>query len=160
VSIETCLPLKKTSSMASQLKNLPPDVRRELLRHVKPRNPPGVSRTTASSGDATKSKAYWPLVVGCTAFVGFGASLPYWATQTIGNLTDREEPLTAAQVRRGAFLNSGTHDAGKDPNWDWKNGRYVYPKGFAEHLKMQNPNETDLGPDIGPSVQEEQRRRK
>ena len=134
--------------MASKLKNLPPDVRRELLRHVKPRNAPGAN--AAAMGDGTKSKTYWPLVMGCTAFVGFGASLPYFATQTIGNLTDREEPLTAAQVRRGAFLNSGTHDAGKDPNWDWKKGRYVYPKGFAEHLKMQNPDETDLGPDIGP----------
>jgi hypothetical protein len=149
--------------MASKLKNLPPDVRRELLRHVRPRNQPGSNHNaTAALGGAApnKTKTYWPLVAACTAFVGFGASLPYWATQTIRNLTDREEPLTAAQVRRGAFLNSGTHDAGKDPNWDWKNGRYNYPKGFAEHLKMQNPNETDLGPDIGPSVQEEQRKRK
>jgi hypothetical protein len=146
--------------MATKLKNLPPEVRRELLRHVAPpasrKNPAGGSSASSSSG----GKTYWPLVAGCTAFVGFGASLPYWASQTIGNLTDREEALTAAQVRRGAFLNSGTRDAGKDPNWDWKNGEYVYPKGFAEHLKRQNPDETDLGPDIGPMVQEEKKRQR
>lgn len=147
-------------AMASQLKNLPPEVRRELLRHVRPRTVPSTSGGRAGrTATTTNSKTYWPLVVGCTAFVGFGASLPYWATQTIGNLTDRDEPLTAAQVRRGAFLNSGTHDAGKDPNWDWKNGQYIYPKGFAEHLKGQNRNETDLGPDIGPMVLEEKKRR-
>ena len=97
--------------------------------------------------------------MGCTVFVGAAASLPYWATQSIGNLTDRDDPLTAAQVRRGAFLNSGSRDAGKDPNWDWKHGTYVYPKGFAEHLKQQRPNDLDLGPDIGPMVQAERKRR-
>lgn len=142
--------------MASKLKNLPPDVRRELLRHVKPRS--STTNSSAASSSQSSARNYWPLVAACTAFVGFGASLPYWATQTIGNLTDRDEALTAAQVRRGAFLNSGTQDAGKDPNWDWKNGRYVYPPGFAEHLKKQNPNETDFGPDIGPMVQDEQRK--
>jgi hypothetical protein len=144
--------------MASTLKNLPPGVRRELLRHVKPSRASSANNS-ASSTAAPPSKNYWPLVAACTAFVGFGASLPYWATQAIRNLTDRDEALTAAQTRRGAFMNSGTHDAGKDPNWDWKNGQYVYPKGFAEHLKGQNPTETDLGPDIGPMVQEEKRRR-
>ncbi len=140
--------------MASKLKNLPPEVQRELLRHIKPRI------STVNNASTTSSKNYWPLVAGCTAFIGFGFYLPYWATQTIGNLTDREEPLTAAQVRRGAFLNSGSKDAGKDTNWDWKNGKYVYPKGFAEHLKRQNPNETDFGPDIGPILEEERKQRK
>lgn len=144
--------------MATKFKNLPPDVQRELLRHVKPARVASAKSDAASSSSHSK-KNYWPIVAACTTFVGFGAFLPYWATQTIGNLTDRDEALTAAQVRRGAFLNSGTHDAGKDPNWDWKNGRYVYPKGFAEHLKRQNPDETDLGPDIGPMVQEEKKRR-
>ena len=145
--------------MASKLKSLPPDVRRELLRHVKPlASNSNVGPNQAGSSSSSK-KSYWPLVTACTAFIGFGCSLPYWATQTIGNLTEREDSLTAAQVRRGAFLNSGTRDAGRDPNWDWKSGKYVYPKGFAEHLKGQNPSETDLGPDIGPMVQEEKRNR-
>ena len=91
---------------------------------------------------------------GCVGFVGCAASLPYWATHTISNLTDRDEALTAAQVRRGAFQNSGTHDAGRDPNWE--NGKYIYSKGFAEHLKRSSVNETDFGPDLGPIVQQQQ----
>ena len=67
----------------------------------------------------------------------------------IGNLSTKDTNLNAAGVRRGAFQNSGSKDAGPDPNWDWKNGKYVYPKGFAEHLKNNSdPNETDLGPSL------------
>jgi hypothetical protein len=139
--------------MAHNLKKLPPEVTRELLRHVKPRF------KANSAKDASTKSSNTRMLLGCAAFVGCAASLPYWATQTIRNLTDRDEALTAAQVRRGAFMNSGTRDAGKDTNWDWKNGQYVYPKGFAEHLKKQNENETDLGPDIGPMVREEQKGR-
>lgn len=140
--------------MAHNLKKLPPDVARELLRHVKP-NP----RLAKNSNANERSNSSTKVILGCTVFVAFAGSLPYWATQTIGNLTEKEEALSAAQVRRGAFMNSGSKDAGKDPNWDWKNGTYVYPKGFAEHLKRQNPNETDLGPDIGPMVRKEKERR-
>ncbi|CAJ1953598.1 unnamed protein product [Cylindrotheca closterium] len=140
--------------MAHKLKNMHPDVARELLRHVRP-NP----RLAKTSKNNSKSSSSTKVLLGCTAFVAFAGSLPYWATKTIGNLTEKEEALSAAQVRRGAFMNSGSRDAGKDPNWDWKNGKYVYPKGFAEHLKRQNPNETDLGPDIGPMVREEKDRR-
>jgi hypothetical protein len=81
-------------------------------------------------------------------FVSGAASLPYLATQWIGNLSTKDHELNAAGVRRGAFQNSGSKDAGPDPNWDWKNGRYVYPKGFADHLKRQNPDDTDLGPSL------------
>eukprot|EP00339_Tiarina_fusa_P027963 CAMPEP_0116998936 /NCGR_PEP_ID=MMETSP0472-20121206/1839_1 /TAXON_ID=693140 ORGANISM="Tiarina fusus, Strain LIS" /NCGR_SAMPLE_ID=MMETSP0472 /ASSEMBLY_ACC=CAM_ASM_000603 /LENGTH=140 /DNA_ID=CAMNT_0004698249 /DNA_START=106 /DNA_END=528 /DNA_ORIENTATION=- len=139
--------------MASSLKKLPPEVARELLRHVKPRVKVNSAKAEAKNSSNTR------LLVGCATFVGCAASLPYFATQSIGNLTDRDEALTAAQVRRGAFLNSGSRDAGKDTNWDWKNGQYIYSKGFAEHLKKQHPDETDLGPDIGPMVQEEKQKR-
>ena len=142
--------------LAKNLKQLPPEVRRELLRHVKPL---AGGRTAENTTNNKKSST--KMLLGCTAFVGCAASLPYWATQTIGNLTDRDEALTAAQVRRGAFLNSGSQDAGRDENWDWKNGKYIYTKGFAEHLKRSgNANDTDFGPDIGPMVQEEKRMRK
>eukprot|EP00934_Nitzschia_sp_Nitz4_P000448 Nitzschia sp. Nitz4//scaffold37_size175936//37136//37567//NITZ4_002031-RA/size175936-processed-gene-0.176-mRNA-1//1//CDS//3329549743//448//frame0 len=142
--------------MASKLKNLPPEVRRELLRHVQ-RSSPSSQATAAAAPKPHQQQKPYAIALACVAFVGFGCYLPYWATQTIGNLTDRDDALTAAQVRRGAFMNSGSHDAGKDPNWDWKNGTYVYTKGFAEHLKMQNPQETDLGPDLGPMVQAEKK---
>lgn len=149
--------------MSNKLKNLPPEVVRELMRHVKKPSRPtatitNTSNSTSSGSASSTSKSSTTILLACTAFVGCAATLPYWATKSIGNLTDRDEALTAAQVRRGAFLNSGSKDAGKDPNWDWKNGKYVYPKGFAEHLKRQNPNETDFGPDIGPMVREQQQK--
>jgi hypothetical protein len=142
--------------MAHHLKKMSPDVARELLRHVQPN--PRLAKKANKTSDQKKSSM--KVLLGCTAFVAFAGSIPYWATKTISNLSDKDEALTAAQSRRGAFMNSGSRDAGKDPNWDWKNGTYVYPKGFAEHLKGQNPNETELGPDLGPMVQEEQKNRK
>jgi hypothetical protein len=46
---------------------------------------------------------------------------------------------------------------GKDPNWDWKHGRYNYSEGFQRHLQQNsNPQDTDFGPDIGPIVQQQQ----
>ena len=154
-------------------KKLSPEVRRELLRHVKPSAPSAQQQAAAasrlrgrtgdgggggggSSGSERSARARrW--MVGCVGFVGCAATLPLYATQKIGSLTDRDDPLTAAQVRRGAFMNSGSRDAGKDPNWDLKTGTYIYPEGFAEHLKMQDPEETDFGPDIGPIVQKERK---
>eukprot|EP00531_Pseudo-nitzschia_arenysensis_P016283 CAMPEP_0116129282 /NCGR_PEP_ID=MMETSP0329-20121206/7843_1 /TAXON_ID=697910 /ORGANISM="Pseudo-nitzschia arenysensis, Strain B593" /LENGTH=159 /DNA_ID=CAMNT_0003623543 /DNA_START=42 /DNA_END=521 /DNA_ORIENTATION=- len=148
---------------SNAFKKLSPEVRRELLRHVKPSSSSqkgklAAKRLEESERSRNASTKLW--LVGCVGFVGCAATLPYYATQKIGSLTDRDDPLTAAQNRRGAFMNSGSRDAGKDTNWDLKNGRYVYPKGFAEHLKMQNPEETDFGPDIGPMVQNERKQQK
>mmetsp|Transcript_28861 Transcript_28861/g.32368 ORF Transcript_28861/g.32368 Transcript_28861/m.32368 type:complete len:160 (-) Transcript_28861:86-565(-) len=156
--------------MASKaFKKLPPDVRRELLRHVKPITPVSSSSSSAAhkkkfenleavGNNRSNSAKKW--LLGCVGFVGAAASIPYFATRRIGNLTARDDPLGANQIRRGAFNNSGSRDAGKDPNWDLKTGTYVYPPGFAEHLKKQNPNETDLGPDIGPMVLAEKKQQR
>uniref|UniRef100_A0A7S0T8G9 Uncharacterized protein n=1 Tax=Pseudo-nitzschia delicatissima TaxID=44447 RepID=A0A7S0T8G9_9STRA len=149
---------------SNAFKKLSPEVRRELLRHVKPssngsqKTKQAAQRLEESQQARNAKTKRW--LLGCVGFVGCAATLPYYVTQKIGNLTARDDPLTAAQVRRGAFMNSGSRDAGKDTNWDLKNGQYVYPKGFAEHLKMQNPEETDFGPDIGPIVQNERKQQK
>mmetsp|Transcript_14340 Transcript_14340/g.40820 ORF Transcript_14340/g.40820 Transcript_14340/m.40820 type:complete len:170 (-) Transcript_14340:161-670(-) len=150
--------------LAQSLKKLPPDVARELLRHVKPRTPKPSSAAAAaahasSSQNASRnSKSSAKIVLGCLTVLGGMAAIPYIATARIQNLTDRDDPLTPSQVQRGAFMNSGSKDAGRDPNWDWKNGKYVYSKGFADHLKKQSPNETDFGPDlVGPAVQVQNR---
>mmetsp|Transcript_8524 Transcript_8524/g.17079 ORF Transcript_8524/g.17079 Transcript_8524/m.17079 type:complete len:90 (+) Transcript_8524:281-550(+) len=37
--------------------------------------------------------------------------------------TGQEEALPVNAVKRGVFINSGSRDAGADPNW--KDGRYV-----------------------------------
>ena len=157
---------------SNSFKKLAPEVRRELLRHVKPLSHSSSSFSQKNAehlrrrheqleqvgNSRSKSARNW--LFACVGLVGSAATLPYFATQKIGNLTARDDPLTAAQVRRGAFMNSGSRDAGKDTNWDLKKGTYVYPKGFAEHLKMQDPNETDLGPDLGPIVQAEKKQQR
>jgi hypothetical protein len=135
-------------------RKLPPDVARELLRHVKP-----LQAKVHQAEAGKKNGANMIPLLACVGFVGCAASIPYIATQWVTNLSDRDEALTPAQVRRGAFGNSGSRDAGKDPNWNWKEGRYVYPPGFAEHLKKQDPEHTDFGPDLGPVVREEQKKR-
>ena len=110
--------------MASNaFKKLSPEVRRELLRHVKPSSSsPSFSQKNAEQLKHERSKSARNWLFACVGFVGAAATLPYIATQKIGNLTDRDNPLTAAQVRRGAFMNSGSRDAGKDTNWDLKKG--------------------------------------
>ena len=40
-----------------------------------------------------------------------------------------EKTLSAAQIRRGAFTNSGSRDAGVDKDWDFKTGRYNNSSG-------------------------------
>jgi hypothetical protein len=146
---------------------LSPEVRRELLRHVKPSSTSNTQKQAAdhlrarqqrledAGSERYNSSKKW--LIGCVGFVGLSASIPYIATQKIGSLTARDDPLTPGQVRRGAFNNSGSRDAGKDTNWDLKTGTYIYPKGFAEHLKMQDPEQTDFGPDLGPIVQDERK---
>lgn len=34
------------------------------------------------------------------------------------SLYDSEEGLTGSQIQRGAFMNSGSKDVGRDPEWD------------------------------------------
>ena len=112
---------------SNAFRKLPPDVRRELLRHVKPSTNTQTSKLNADrlrrnhenleavGKNRSKSSKKW--LLGCVGFVGCAASIPYWATQKIGNLTSQEAPLSANTVRRGAFNNSGSKDAGKDENW-------------------------------------------
>lgn len=51
------------------------------------------------------------------------------------NLTSQAAPLQPSQVMRGAYLNSGSQDAGVDP--DWVNGRYIGRSNF-------NPSAEDV----------------
>lgn len=69
-------------------------------------------------------------VIGLVAFVGFMAALPILISERHKRLTGgvpmiaSDKPLTPAQVRRGPYLNTGSKDAGADPDWQWnaKNG--------------------------------------
>ena len=65
-------------------------------------------------------------VIGLFAFVGFMGALPILLSERHKRLTGgvpmiaNEDPLTPAQVRRGPYLNTGSKDAGADPDWQWQ----------------------------------------
>lgn len=115
--------------MSSPLSKLPPSVRRELLRHVKP------SVKNSSNNKPQQEQSGYSMtniVLGCVGFVTVMGSVPLAAHYYMSGLTEKDSPLTAAQVRRGAFLNSGSKDVGKDPNWDFEHGRFIKPASDIE----------------------------
>ena len=66
----------------------------------------------------------WPLVVGLLSFTGFMCAVPLLLQKRHRRLTqgvpmaEQDRNLTGAEVRRGAYLNTGSRDAGPDPDWD------------------------------------------
>ena len=135
VTLSINRPCNKMS--ANKLKNLPPHVLRELRRHVSPKAPPRqgnttTATTTASDGQRPKMSNGMKAALGGTILLtATAASFPLLATWWIGNLAQKEDPLTAPQVRRGAFLNSGTRDVGVDPEWDFTTGQHKTKSGYA-----------------------------
>lgn len=77
--------------------------------------------------------------------MGVTASFPYLGASWIGPLSERDEALTHAQIRRGAFNNSGSRDVGKDPYWDFKTGTRMKDKSYQELFLKDDPNEVDHG---------------
>lgn len=115
--------------MSNQIRKLPPEVWRELRRHVSPK--PLKSPLHEQPAPPSGSKA---VLYGVLALTATAASFPlvaHWWISEKESLSERDQALTAAQIRRGAFLNSGTRDMGKDPNWDFRNGQYKQPTGYA-----------------------------
>ena len=53
--------------------------------------------------------------------------------------------LSAAQIRRGAFNNSGSRDAGKDPYWDFKTGTRRNDTDYVDMFLKDNPKELEHG---------------
>jgi hypothetical protein len=63
----------------------------------------------------------------------------------VGRLNDKDEALTAAQIRRGAFNNSGSRDVGRDPNWDFSKGLYKKDADYEAMFARDNPDQVDHG---------------
>jgi len=59
------------------------------------------------------------LLGGCAVM----AAVPFLSMKTTENLMNRDKALTGTQVQRGPFMNSGSKDVGRDPNW--KDGRFI-----------------------------------
>jgi len=126
------------ASSSSAFRKLPPHVVRELKRHVSPKPLKPVDtrwRGPSPSSDQLVQdprRLRWVLA-GCCSLVATAASFPLVATWWI-SLNDKDDPLTAPQVRRGAFLNTGSRDVGRDPDWDFDKGRYSKDPGYFEKL--------------------------
>jgi len=118
--------------MAAQL---PPHLARELRRHVlKPTKK--VLEVEQKSRNAT--------LVGVLGFLSFAISIPAISMWWVGSLNDKDDPLSAAAVRRGAFLNSGSRDAGSDPKWDFSTGTYIKDNAYHELFKRDDPLKVEL----------------
>jgi cation transport regulator ChaC len=102
------------------LSKLPPEIARELRRHVSPRP---LQQRSKQRPMEQRPGGNWVLA-GTLVFTGMAFSIPFVAQQWIGHLNNREQPLTHAQIRRGAFLNSGSTDVGRDPQWDFRKGQF------------------------------------
>lgn len=119
--------------MSNKLKNLPPHVLRELKRHVSPK-PLKTSGARQAGQEQQKQKMGTGMKMalgGTILLTATASSFPLLATWWIGNLSQKDDALTAPQVRRGAFLNSGTRDVGKDPEWDFQKGVHKSKSGYA-----------------------------
>lgn len=138
----------------SVLKSLPPHVARELRRHISPK--PLVSpfakqqqkNTTLSTTASTHNQQHNRMVlIGCTAFTAFAGCMPLILYYWIGSLNDSDQPLTAPQIRRGAFQNSGSKDIGKDPDWNFANGTHKLRAGYGN-----NSNDTSNSDDTNKAL--------
>lgn len=82
--------------------------------------------------------------------------VPYAFINWIRPLSDRDDALTQSQIRRGAFNNSGSRDAGKDPYWDFKRGRRRKvgedgcedDGGYEELFQRDKPESVELADDL------------
>jgi hypothetical protein len=125
--------------MASKI---PPHLARELQRHVAKKVMPSQA---ASSQQKSKYSQSSPVLLGCLGFLGAACSIPFVAMWWVGRLVDKEEGLSAAQVRRGAFNNSGSRDVGRDPKWDFEKGMYKKDKDYEEIFARDNPDKLEHG---------------
>ena len=58
-------------------------------------------------------------LVGVVTLAGTMFAVPMWIRNRMGgSLTEKEGELTGSQVQRGQFMNSGSRDVGRDPDWD------------------------------------------
>ena len=89
-----------------------------------------------------------PLVMGLLGFTGFMCAVPlmlqkrHVRLQQGGSLLTSDRPLSTTEVRRGVYLNTGSRDAGPDPDWDFKKGTY---KGAAPAIIDETTGLTPKG---------------
>ena len=120
---------------------IPPHVARELARHLVKKT----SSSTVGASTTNPPQQQKRVLFGTLAFLGAAFSIPFVAMQWVGRLTDKEEGLTPAQVRRGAFNNSGSRDVGRDNKWDFQKGVYKKDEDYQSIFAKDNPQQIDHG---------------
>jgi hypothetical protein len=140
------------------LDDFPPAVRRELLRHVTVRTTTTAQQAqtqqnqqqqhTARSASSNNRPSMKYVLAGCIALTATAASFPLVATWWIqvaneSKMHSKPGGLTAAQNRRGVFMNSGSKDVGADPDWDFQRGVYTKPTGYAAEVDRMTEQEKE-----------------
>jgi hypothetical protein len=69
--------------------------------------------------------------IGCATLTALAGLTPLLLYYWIKPLNESDVPLTAPQIRRGAFLNSGSKDVGKDVDWDFPTGTHKLRAGYG-----------------------------
>ena len=99
--------------------------RRERIEQImQSRHSASVEATNLARQAAYRRGSPGTIAFACFVFTGLCASMPYFITvNQTESLSSKEGALSAAAVRRGSYVNSGSKDVGVDPLWDFKNGR-------------------------------------
>jgi hypothetical protein len=125
-------------------KKLPPTVQRELLRHVAPskaqeaKSKAAVRLQQQQAGSNKNQNTY--VLLGCFALIGGMGCVPLIVQKRMEPLHAKDGRLNGSQVRRGAFMNSGTIDGGRDENWDFENNRPKVVRTYADEEPVVLPN--------------------
>ena len=134
-------------SGSSVLKKLPPHVARELRRHISPRplvSPFAKTRITDTTSVTSSPPGHRMVFIGCTVLTVLAGCTPLFMYYWIKPLNESDVPLTAPQIRRGAFQNSGSRDVGKDTDWDFPTGTHKLRAGYGNiPTTDQDSNDAD-----------------
>ncbi|CAK4079856.1 unnamed protein product [Aphanomyces euteiches] len=91
------------------------------------------ARRVASGRESTFMVGGFVVLAGLAMY-----ALPYVVVQAKKGQTtlSKDGPLSTTEIRRGAFLNSGSKDIGPDPDWDHATNTY---RGRRTPFPQQTP---------------------
>jgi hypothetical protein len=132
------------------LQKLPPHVARELRRHISPKPLVSPFAKVKAQNHAASQHRLQPqqssgqhrmVFIGCTALTVLAGCTPLLLYYWVKPLNESDVPLTAPQIRRGAFQNSGSKDVGKDYDWDFHTGTHKLRAGYG-NINTDNEDST------------------
>ena len=71
------------------------------------------------------ARGKYATLAGMLSIIGVMGMLPMWIKWKIAEpLSSADKSLTGSQIQRGQFMNTGSKDVGRDPDWDAKHAIY------------------------------------